>query len=138
MAEFSALNDEQQEQVTRPFNEFNVAIERQKLIAVIRDTLRRFEERDYQLLLSRLTALGQSATVAETPPKIRKSDDVPKENAETEKKPTLHIVEYIPSRSVRVNFDKAWLANETDVDLYLESMREALLDEIRKGKRIQI
>ncbi len=64
MAEFSALNDEQQEQVTRPFNEFNAAIERQKLIAVIRDTLRRFEERDYQLLLSRQTALGQSATVA--------------------------------------------------------------------------
>lgn len=138
MAEFSALNDEQQEQITRPFNEFNVAIERQKLIAVIRDTLRRFEERDYQLLLSRLTALGQSATVAETPPKIRNSDDVPKENSETEKTPTLHIVEYIPSRAVRVNFDKAWLANETDVDLYLESMREALLDEIRKGKRIQI
>lgn len=64
MAEFSALNDELQEQVTRPFNEFNAAIERQKLIAVIRDTLRRFEERDYQLLLSRQTALGQSATVA--------------------------------------------------------------------------
>jgi len=63
---------------------------------------------------------------------------VPKENAETEKKPTLHIVEYIPSRAVRVNFDKAWLANETDVDLYLESMRQALLAEIRQGKRIQI
>lgn len=138
MAEFSALNDAQQEQVTRPFNEFNAAIERQKLIAVIRDTLRRFEERDYQLLLSRLTALGQSSTVAETPPKIRNSEDVSKENSETEKTPTLHIVEYIPSRAVRVNFDKAWLANETDVDLYLESMRQALLDEIRQGKRIQI
>ncbi len=41
MAEFGALNGEQQEQITRPFNEFNAAIERQKLIAVIRDTLRR-------------------------------------------------------------------------------------------------
>ena len=30
------------------------------------------------------------------------------------------------------------LADETDVERYLESMREALLDEIRKGKRIQI
>jgi hypothetical protein len=35
-------------------------------------------------------------------------------------------------------FDKAWLADETDVERYLESMRQALLDEIRKGKRIQI
>ena len=35
-------------------------------------------------------------------------------------------------------FDKAWLADEADVEHYLESMREALLEEIRKGKRIQI
>jgi len=47
-------------------------------------------------------------------------------------------VEYISSRSVKVPFDRAWLASETDVDRYLKSMREALLDEIRKGKRIQI
>jgi len=32
----------------------------------------------------------------------------------------------------------ARLANETDVERYLESMREALLEEIRKGKRMQI
>lgn len=46
--------------------------------------------------------------------------------------------EYVSSRSVKVSFDKAWLADETDVERYLESMREARLDEIRKGKRIQI
>jgi hypothetical protein len=38
MAEFKALNSEQQEQLTRPFDEFNATIERQKLIAVIRDS----------------------------------------------------------------------------------------------------
>ena len=47
-------------------------------------------------------------------------------------------IEYIPSRSVRVNFDKAWLADASDVDSYLDAMREALLVEISKGKRIQI
>ena len=36
------------------------------------------------------------------------------------------------------SFNKAWLADESDVDRYLESMREALLAEIRNGKRIQI
>jgi hypothetical protein len=39
---------------------------------------------------------------------------------------------------VKVPFEKAWLADETDVDRYLQSMREALLEEIRKGRRIQI
>jgi hypothetical protein len=44
----------------------------------------------------------------------------------------------VSSRAVKVFFDKAWLADETDVDRYLESMRMALLDEIRKGRRIQV
>lgn len=136
MAEFSALSGEQQEQITRPFHEFTTAIERQKLIAVIRDTLRRFEESDYQLHLSQMTAWAQPAAApAPTPATggVNKNGQAPKPSAKPEPR-----IEYVPSRSVRVAFEKAWLADETDVDRYLQSMREALLDEIRKGKRIQI
>lgn len=138
MAEFSALNGEQQEQVTRPFNEFNTAIERQKLIAVIRDTLRRFEESDYQRLLSQMTTWAQPAPAPEPAPEPGKTatpDEGTKPTPPAKPEPRI---EYVPSRSVKVSFDKAWLADETDVERYLESMREALLDEIRKGKRIQI
>jgi len=39
---------------------------------------------------------------------------------------------------VKVAYDKAWLADETDVDQYLDSLREALMEEVRKGKRVQI
>ncbi len=138
MAEFSALNGEQQEQVTRPFNEFDSGIERQKLIAVIRDTLRRFEESDYQRLLSQMTSWAQPAPAPEPAPEPGKTA-----TPDAGTKPTPPVkpeprIEYVPSRSVKVSFDKAWLADETDVERYLESMREALLDEIRKGKRIQI
>jgi hypothetical protein len=138
MAEFGALNGEQQEQVTRPFNEFNAAIERQKLIAVIRDTLRRFEESDYQRLLSQMTSWAQPAPTpkpAPEPGKTATPDEGTKPTPPAKPEPRI---EYVPSRSVKVSFDKAWLADETDVERYLESMREALLDEIRKGKRIQI
>lgn len=138
MTEFSALNGEQQEQITRPFNEFNVAIERQKLIAVIRDTLRRFEESDYQRLLSQMTSWAQPAPTPEPAPEpgeTTKPDEGTKPTPPAKPEPRI---EYVPSRSVKVSFDKAWLADETDVARYLESMREALLDEIRKGKRIQI
>lgn len=138
MAEFGALNGDQQEQITRPFNEFNAAIERQKLMAVIRDTLRRFEESDYQHLLSQMTSWAQPAPTPELAPE-------PGETASPEEatKPTPPVkpeprIEYVPSRSLKVSFDKAWLADETDVERYLESMRKALLDEIHKGKRIQI
>lgn len=138
MAEFGALNHEQQEQITRSFNEFNTAIERQKLIAVIRDTLRRFEESDYQRLLSQMTSWAQPTPKPEPAPQpggTTTPDEglSPKPPAKQEPR-----IEYVPSRSVKVSFDKAWLADETDVDRYLESMREALLEEIRKGKRIQI
>ena len=47
-------------------------------------------------------------------------------------------IEYVPSSSVRVAFEKAWLADENDVNRYLECMRQALLEEISKGKRVRI
>lgn len=138
MAEFGALSGEQQEQITRPFNEFNTAIEQQKLIAVIRDNLRRFEESGYQRLLSQMTSWAQPASTPEPAPQPGKAatpDEGTKLASPVQPAPRI---EYVPSRAVKVSFDKAWLADETDVERYLESMREALLDEIRKGKRIQI
>lgn len=137
MAEFAALSPEQKKQISRPFDEFVQSIDSQKLIAVIRDTLRRFEESDYQRQLSQMTAWAQPAPVlgplSEAGGKTSPSDS--KQVAPSKPEPRI---EYVPSRSVKVSFEKAWLADETDVDRYLNSMREALLEEIRKGKRIQI
>ena len=53
-------------------------------------------------------------------------------------KPKPQPIKYVSSSTIKVPFAKAWLADETDVDCYLDSMRQALLDEIRKGKRIQV
>jgi energy-coupling factor transporter ATP-binding protein EcfA2 len=128
--EFSALNSEQQEQLTRPFDEFTKDIEKQKLIAVVRDALRRFEESDYHRQLSQMTNWAQAKSL-EKP--------LPTEGTLAEP-PALYgnPVKYVPRNSVQVIFDKAWLADESDVECYLISMRDALLEEIRKGKRIQI
>ena len=52
--------------------------------------------------------------------------------------PKPRRIDYVSSSTIKVPFAKAWLADETDVDRYLDSMRQALLDEIRKGKRIQV
>ena len=52
---------------------------------------------------------------------------------------TLHAsVSSVYSVVKSVSFSAAWMADETDVDRRLKSMREALSGEIRKGKRIQI
>ena len=100
--------------------------------------MRRFEEADYQRLLSKMTTWAQPVS---TQPNDQSDDNKINEPAagtpRTEFKPEPQI-EYIPSRTVLITFDKAWLADESDVDRYLISMREALLAEISKGKRIQI
>ncbi|MDR0881102.1 MAG: BREX system P-loop protein BrxC [Candidatus Adiutrix sp.] len=110
LAEFKSLNSEQQARITGPFDGFTADVEKQKLIAVIRDTLRRFEENDYQSQLSQMTTTNKTE-----PP-----------------------IEYVPGSSVRVAFDKAWLADARDVERYLECLRKALLEEIGKGKRVRI
>lgn len=138
MAEFEALSNEQQTQITSSFDDFNATVERQGLIAVIRDTLRRFEEQEYQHLLS-LVATWTQPVAPSSPSSDSDESSVPNEGTQSAlpTKPEARI-EYVPSRAVNVSFGKAWLADEADVDSYLESMREALMDEIRKGKRIQI
>ena len=138
MAEFTALTTEQQAEVLKPFDEFIASIERQKLIAVIRDTARRFEEVDYQRLLSKISNWAQPVPEPAEPKNTTNTINEGTAVIQTPIPKPEPQIEYIPSRSVRVNFDKAWLADETDVDRYLTSMREALLVEINKGKRINI
>jgi hypothetical protein len=133
MAEYAALKAEEQERIVRPFDAFVDSIEQQTLIAVIRENLRRFEEKDYPRQLSMMTEWAQPpsepATDVDKPPSDRVTD-----------KPAVKEpqVQYVASRTVQVSFDKAWLADENDVDRYVAAMREALMAEIRGGKRIQI
>jgi hypothetical protein len=131
MAEFSALLPEQQQQLALAFTQFAARVENQQLIAVVRDTLRRFEEIDYQGLLCQLATWTQAASV--TPPDSGIPGELPKPTEGTAEP----RIDYVPYRTLRVNFDKAWLADESDVERYLSAMREVLLAEIRQGKRIQ-
>ncbi len=126
MTEFTALTPEQQSRLTQPFADFTQRIARQKLIAVIRDDLHRFEDGEYQRLLSSLVELSQPAA---TEPAAAASGT----SAVMEAK-----AEYVACRNLRVKFDKAWLSDEQDVERYLAATRDAMLTEIRNGKRIQI
>lgn len=135
MAEFNVLNKEQQTQLIQIFDDFNILVEREILIAVIRDTQRRFEENEYPGLLSQMTTWALPKSKHEQNQKLNIADLGEKNS------PPFKIeqqIEYVSSREVKVSFEKAWLADEEDVNCYLESMRDSLLKEIRKGKRIQI
>ena len=122
MGEYALLTAEQKSDIAAAFSECRQRIEGAGLIAVAHDILRRFEDQEYHSLLARMCSWSQ--------PK-------PAGAPETDLQPVKRA-EYVAARAIKIPFDKAWLADEPDVDRYLESMRETLLAEIRKGKRIQI
>lgn len=122
--DFSKLSPEQQQELMLPFEQFSQSIAQQKLIAVIRENKRNFEETKYSALLSKM-----SVWVQPEPASNAAKGSGSKYNVEPR---------FIPQKAVNVEFDKPWLEDETDLDRYLEAMREAMLTEIQNGKRIQL
>jgi hypothetical protein len=129
MAEFTSLTPDQQRQLQQPFDELKRTVERQTLIAVIRDTLYRFDERTYQTLLRQMTTWAQPVPAPHAPYAAGNAPARP--IAEPP-------IEYVTQRALPVPFDKPWLADEQDVDHYLAALKQALLQAIHDGKRIQL
>lgn len=134
MDEYKKLPDEKTVDLNAPYKDLINHINHQSLIAVINDCVRYFEEQDFQILLTKMVDLATS--------KLPRDDDIDVKldgssrlNMREVKTPRP---EYIPARKITVAFNKVYLVDERDVDRYLKSMREALLEEIRKGKKIQI
>jgi hypothetical protein len=125
-----ALSSDQQQDLSACFNLFLHSLDRQTLIAVIRDQLRRFEDEIYPDLLTKVSAWSQPEPVtagvaAETA--LNKTKQLPERK-----------IEYVAARSLQVAFDKAWLAEEKDVDRYIAALKESIMKEIANGKRVQI
>lgn len=116
---FVQLDDEQKNSYLQKFDAFMDQVQSQTLIAVISDNLRRFEEIEYQSVLREIISKVDLATP--------KDDDDPEVN-----------IEYITTRELQIDYPKPWLEDASDVDNYIEQMKEALLKEIKEGKRIQI
>jgi hypothetical protein len=132
MDEYKKLPDERTAELLKPFQDLMDHIRHQNLIAVINDRMRFFEEQGYQVLLTKMVELAAPKPDYNA---IDQSDYGHKENPQVSEAPPP---EYISVRKINVAFSKAWLNDEADVERYLETMREALLGEIRKGKRVQI
>lgn len=134
MADFGALAPDQQSQIMATFDRFLSFLEQQRLIALIRDRLRTFEERDYQQLLTQIASWVQPTSATElgiTYPNGDKKQQGDKKIVETPGAYTLR-------QAIPIDFAKPCLADEKDLDDYLAALRKALLAEIQLGKRIQL
>jgi len=129
VADYAKLDTEQQAQLMQPFAEAQAKIENEALIAVIRDIQRQLEEQYPSLL----TSLSAWATPEQPTPQEYPGGKSVNHPGVSEGK-----LEYVPVRSIAVAYEGAWLANEADLESYLELLRTAMLEQIKQGKRIQI
>jgi hypothetical protein len=119
--EFGKLTVVQQESLREPFYAVERELAGQRLIAVMRERLRRFEASDYPTQLHRLTTLAA------------REDDEDDDLVLGEKE-----IQYVTRSSLTVDFDKPWLADQEDVERYLQALRASFMRVIEAGKRIHI
>lgn len=140
--EFGRIDAARQSQLTEPFAEARRALQGQKRIAMIRDQLRHFEESRLSQLLVQLEQWGKPAQPAPAPAAQPAAGapaaGEPQATATVAPKPATPEPKVVPARTIRVDYAKAWLTSEAELDDYLNKQREAWLKEIQAGNRVQI
>lgn len=132
MEEFTNLSPEQQQELLQPFTQVGTEIAQYQIIDVIQNKAQQFEGGEYSRLLDQMANWAKPPEPDPQP--YGSGTDISSPSAGE----TSGHYEYISHKAIPVSFNKAWLATETDVEDYLAAMREALLAEIQRGKRIQI
>ena len=125
-ADFKKLNGDQQAKFRNVFDAISSQIRSAPLIAVIRDHQRQFQDSEYPTILGQMMRMAEGAGgMDDGNPSDQKSGEVAE-------------AKIIPVRSVYVAPPKAILANEADLDGYLSALREAVLEEIKSGKKVSV
>ena len=115
LKQFESLKPDQKEDFTRPFDNLIKDLKPEKLIAVISDKFRRFEDKEYDDLLTKLFSY------------IKKPGNGPDPEIKT-----------VSGKSIHVPYEKDLLTNEKDVSEYVSALKSAFLEEIKGNKRIRI
>lgn len=132
LPEFAFLAEPGRQEIEAGFSAILETIGTSKLIAVIRERVSGFRASVYPALLGRVTA----------PPPVTKGgghDDARGVEEGTSASPPVPAqLEYVAASALRVTYAKPYLADERDVDAYLDTLRKKLIAEIRAGKRVTV
>jgi len=127
--EYTKVSPEEKSRLVECFKAVNASVLTEPVIAVIRDSVRRFEEVDYPAILEKLSESYQPIAKSE-------GGGSQSENVATLTAP--QTIQSISCKSIEVAFSKAYLADEQDVDQYLAQLKQAMLREIQAGKRVRL
>lgn len=135
LPEFTTLADSVRRETEAAFDGVLETVENSKLIAVIRERVNGFRSSIYPALLGRVTT--------PPPPPSSRTDTTKEQGGFNDGASSLSTLppaqhEYVAASALRVTYIKPYLADERDVEIYLGTLRETLIAEIRAGKRITI
>ena len=136
LPDYSTLAEPERREIEAGFAGVLETIGSSSLIAVIRERVTGFKSTVFPALLGRVT----------TPPPQPAGDAVgansEQQGAPGHERPAAPPppppTQYVAATGLRVAYAKPFLADEQDVDAYLDTLRETLIAEIRAGKRITI
>ncbi len=131
MPEFLRLDEEQQQELSQSFDDFSDVADGQSLIAVLRENASRFKSETYPQLLGRMTTMLTPPTSGDD---YEDTDGQNGGQGSTQEPPPR----FVSSGTLQIDFSKGLLVDSQDVDDYLEALRQALIREIKAGKRITI
>ncbi len=124
MEEFQALPEQSQQQVTARINTRKTGLDRIDLIPVLRD---RSNDIRNTLLVEIIGEIDRMNRPAPGPtPSGASEAPAPAPQAPT----------YVNASQVKVTFAKPYLADDADVDAYVEELKKTLLAEIHAGKKV--
>ncbi|MBY5806103.1 BREX system P-loop protein BrxC [Rhizobium ruizarguesonis] len=124
--EFQALAPEQQEKIRRSIETHKAGIEAVSMIPILRD---RANGARTGLMQQILADIARITPPPAAPDPTQPGYSEPPASAITP--PT-----YINATDVKVAYPRTYLAEEADVDQYVNELRKTLIEEIRAGKRV--
>lgn len=132
---YLSLSDEKKATVQARIDAAKQAISEQNLIAMIRDAVNNFENHQYSALLQQIE--DWNTPVVPEPPVKPGNGDTPIDPP-TPPVPPAPKVEIVGARDLSVAYAKPLLESEADIDAYLESYKQALVNTVKQGKKVRL
>lgn len=128
MDEYLKISDEDKHKIEKIFSDFIVSVETNKLIASIKDSANNFEAITYINCLNEVIRLATPISESE----------VQEVNNVDENQPQMVEPQVISAKTIKSSYSKPLISNENEVNEYINSLKDAMIKQIRNGKRIQI
>ena len=122
--EFQALSPEQQDKIRRAITTHKSGLDAVTMIPILRD---RANGARSSLIQQILADIASMVAPAPAPSTLGLSDRA---------SPAPTPPSYINASEIRPKYAKPYLAEESDVETYVEEMKQSLLAQIRSGKRV--